>query len=50
MGLMLLFMINSLRLKGAVVGLNALFTPNFEAILNPSIWVAAYAQVFFQLH
>lgn len=47
MGLMLLFMINSLRLKGAVVGLNALFTPNFEAILNPSIWVAAYAQVFF---
>lgn len=47
MGLMLVFMINSLRLKGSVVGLNALFTPNFEAILNPSIWVAAYAQVFF---
>lgn len=47
MGLMLVFMINSLRLKGSGVGLNALFTPNFEAILNPSIWVAAYAQVFF---
>ena len=45
--LMIIFMINSLRLKGAVVGLNALFTPNFKAILNPSIWVAAYAQVFF---
>ena len=45
--LMIVFMVNSLRLKGAVIGLNALFTPNFEAILNPSIWVAAYAQVFF---
>ena len=47
MVLMLIFMINSLRLKGAVIGLNALFTPDFEKILNPSIWVAAYAQVFF---
>ena len=45
--LMIVFMVNSLRLKGAIIGLNALFTPNFEAILNPSIWVAAYAQVFF---
>ncbi len=45
--LMLLFMFNSLRLKGATIGLNALFTPDFSKILNPSIWVAAYAQVFF---
>lgn len=47
MALMILFMINSLRLKGAVIGLNELFTPKFDKILNPSIWVAAYAQVFF---
>lgn len=45
--LMIIFMVNSLRLKGAVIGLNALFTPDFNKILNPSIWVAAYAQVFF---
>lgn len=44
---MLIFMINSLRLQGSELGLNTLFTPDFEKILNPSIWVAAYAQVFF---
>lgn len=47
MVLMLIFMVNSLRLQGATIGLNALFTPDFKKILNPSIWVAAYAQVFF---
>lgn len=45
--LMIIFMINSMRLEGASIGLNALFTPDFSKILNPSIWVAAYAQVFF---
>lgn len=44
---MVIFMINSVSLDGASIGLNELFTPNFEKILNPSIWVAAYAQVFF---
>ena len=44
---MIMFMINSLRLTGSEVGLNELFTPDFKKILNPSIWVAAYAQVFF---
>lgn len=45
--LMLIFMFNSLRLKGAVLGLNELFTPDFKKILNPHIWISAYAQVFF---
>jgi len=45
--MMVAFMFNSIRLTGAKVGLNALFTPDFTKILNPSIWVAAYAQVFF---
>lgn len=48
--LMIVFMINSMRLEGAAIGLNALFTPDFSKILNPSIWVAAYAQVFFFHH
>lgn len=45
--MMVIFMFTSLRLTGAKFGLNSLFTPNFSKILNPSIWVAAYAQVFF---
>lgn len=45
--MMIIFMINSIRLNGASIGLNELFTPDFSKIANPSIWVAAYAQVFF---
>lgn len=47
MVMMIIFMINSVTLTGATEGLNALFTPDFSKILNPNIWVAAYAQVFF---
>ena len=47
MVMMIAFMINSVRLPGATLGLNELFTPDFTKILNPNIWVAAYAQVFF---
>jgi len=45
--LMIVFMINAVCLNGAAIGLEALFKPNFSKILNPSIWVSAYAQVFF---
>ncbi len=45
--LMIIFMINAVRLKGSTIGLEALFKPDFSKILDPSIWVAAYAQVFF---
>ncbi|MGH4140622.1 sodium-dependent transporter [Clostridium sp.] len=47
MVLMIIFMINAVRLKGASIGLEALFKPDFSKILVPSIWVSAYAQVFF---
>lgn len=47
MVLMVIFMINAVRLDGASIGLEALFKPDFTKILNPSIWVSAYAQVFF---
>lgn len=47
MVLMVVFMINAVRLDGAIIGLEALFKPDFSTILSPSIWVAAYAQVFF---
>jgi len=47
MVLMVIFMINAVRLNGAAIGLEALFKPDFTKIWNPSIWVSAYAQVFF---
>ena len=47
MVMMLIFMVNAVRLNGASIGLEALFRPDFSKILDPGIWVAAYAQVFF---
>lgn len=45
--LMIIFMINAVRLNGATIGLEALFKPDFSKIMDPGIWVSAYAQVFF---
>jgi NSS family neurotransmitter:Na+ symporter len=45
--LMIIFMINAVRLNGASIGLEALFKPDFSKIMDPGIWVSAYAQVFF---
>ena len=39
----------SLSLPGASDGLNALFTPDWGALTNSSVWVAAYGQIFFSL-
>lgn len=47
MVLMLIFMVNAIRLNGSAIGLEALFKPDFSKILDPGIWVSAYAQVFF---
>ncbi|MYM20484.1 sodium-dependent transporter [Brevibacterium sp. 5221] len=41
--------VRALFLPGAMEGLNALFTPDFKALLEPSVWVAAYGQIFFSL-
>ncbi|MDO4627041.1 MAG: sodium-dependent transporter [Pasteurellaceae bacterium] len=39
----------SLFLPGAAKGLDALFTPNWEKLTEPSVWIAAYGQIFFSL-
>ncbi|HRO29318.1 MULTISPECIES: sodium-dependent transporter [Micrococcaceae] len=39
----------ALFLPGAPEGLNALFTPNWEVLTNPQVWIAAYGQIFFSL-
>lgn len=41
--------VQALFLPGATDGLNALFTPNWEALLNPGVWAAAVGQIFFSL-
>lgn len=44
-----ILVISSLSLEGASKGLNALFTPNWEKLAEPSVWMAAYGQIFFSL-
>jgi neurotransmitter:Na+ symporter, NSS family len=41
--------IRGLTLPGATEGLNVLLTPDFGELLNPSVWVAAYGQIFFSI-
>lgn len=42
-------MITALFLPGSAKGLNALFTPDWSKLLEPTVWVAAYGQIFFSL-
>lgn len=42
-------LIYGLSLPGGTMGLNALFTPDFSALSDPAIWIAAYGQVFFSV-
>ena len=44
-----ILVIQALRLPGAVDGLNAFFTPNWEAMMNYKVWLAAYGHIFFSL-
>lgn len=39
----------ALTLDGAAKGLDAFFTPNWEKLSEPSVWIAAYGQIFFSL-
>ncbi|GAA2039378.1 sodium-dependent transporter [Yaniella flava] len=39
----------ALTLPGAISGLDSLFTPNWAALLDPGVWIAAYGQIFFSL-
>lgn len=47
--IMIIIAIKSVTLEGAVIGLNALFTPNWSMVIQPKVWIAAYGQVFFSL-
>ena len=41
--------IRALFLPGALDGLDAFFTPDFAALADPGVWIAAYSQIFFSL-
>lgn len=45
----LALVIRSLFLPGAAEGLNAFFTPNWEALTHIGVWAAAFGQIFFSL-
>ncbi|MGL5951415.1 MAG: sodium-dependent transporter, partial [Cetobacterium sp.] len=47
--IMLIIVLKGITLEGAKLGLNTLFTPDWEKIKNPKVWIAAYGQVFFSL-
>lgn len=44
-----ILVIQAVRLPGAVDGLNAFFTPNWEAMKNYKVWLAAFGHTFFSL-
>ncbi|MDK3258649.1 sodium-dependent transporter [Blastococcus capsensis] len=41
--------VQALLLPGAGAGLDALFTPDWAALTEPSVWAAAFGQIFFSL-
>ena len=47
--LFLALVVRALFLPGAVEGLNAFFTPNWSALSDPKVWLAAFAQIFYSL-
>lgn len=47
--IMVVIAIKGVTLDGATLGLNKLFTPDWSRVKEPSVWIAAYGQVFFSL-
>ena len=47
--LFLILVVRALFLDGAAQGLDALFSPDWGAITDGGVWVAAYGQIFFSL-
>ncbi|WP_439243244.1 MULTISPECIES: sodium-dependent transporter [unclassified Lonepinella] len=45
----LVLVVSALFLPGATKGLDALFTPDWSKLSDPSVWIAAYGQIFFSL-
>lgn len=44
-----IIVLRGITLPGAIDGLNYLFTPQWDMIMQPKVWIAAYGQIFFSL-
>ncbi|PID53808.1 MAG: sodium-dependent transporter [Micrococcales bacterium] len=44
-----ILVVRALFLPGAAEGLDALFTPDWGALADPTVWAAAFGQIFFSL-
>ena len=49
MVMFVIMVIQAVRLPGAAEGLNTFFTPNWTAMADPKVWLAAYGHVFFSM-
>lgn len=47
--LFLILVVQAIRLPGAMAGLDAFFTPNWHAMMDYKVWLAAYGHIFFSL-
>ena len=47
--LVAVLVVRGITLPGAVDGLAYMFTPDWAALTKPSVWVAAYGQIFYSL-
>jgi len=47
--LVLILLIRGVTLEGSAVGLNYYLSPNWEKLIDPQVWLAAYGQIFFSL-
>jgi NSS family neurotransmitter:Na+ symporter len=47
--LVAILVVRGITLPGAVDGLAYMFTPDWAALTKPSVWVAAYGQIFYSL-
>ncbi len=46
---LLVIVIRGLTLEGAAAGLDYFFKPDFKKLLQPSVWIGAYGQIFYSL-
>lgn len=47
--MVIILVVRGITLPGAADGLDYMFKPDWGAIADPSVWVAAYGQIFFSL-